>query len=248
MLKIAAIAALTCLSALPASAAVITVTGSGTMNYGYDTTNYLGLGTDLTGRAATIVFAYDTDNLPNRYTYETGSYSQDSAARQSGTTGDDGVPFFLQSYFEIDGVRQDVVGYTAENISLWHETRYQETHIYQIGSREYVYGPPEINSSILIDSGGLPADVRSLEDVFSIGAGYGSGYISFGAYRNNDYNDPIYRVNAWLSLTSLTVTSDAVIPSPEPGPSPVPLPAGAPLVLSGLAALFGLRRLKRRVA
>ncbi|WP_290687315.1 MULTISPECIES: hypothetical protein [unclassified Haematobacter] len=34
----------------------------------------------------------------------------------------------------------------------------------------------------------------------------------------------------------------------EPNPSPVPLPAGVPLLLSGLVALLGLGRLKRRAA
>ena len=43
-------------------------------------------------------------------------------------------------------------------------------------------------------------------------------------------------------VDSLTVT---LLDEP-PAPAPVPLPAGAPLILSGLAALIGLGRLKRR--
>lgn len=43
-------------------------------------------------------------------------------------------------------------------------------------------------------------------------------------------------------VDSLTVT---LLDEP-PAPAPIPLPAGAPLVLTGLAAFIGLRRLKRR--
>lgn len=63
-----------------------------------------------------------------------------------------------------------------------------------------------------------------------------------GAYLGYDY---VYDTYTW-NASSLTVTR---LDSPEPPtPAPVPLPAGAPLVLSGLAAFAGLRRMKRRAA
>lgn len=239
MKSIAVWAASGFLFATSASAAVMTVTGTGTISYGYDTTDYLGLGTELAGKAAKITFVYDTENLPNLYVYDGAYYS---AGVSSGSSQGEGrLPFFLQSYFEIEGIRQDVIGTYNNYIGVTHSPSYAHgTHVYQIQSHDYAYGPPEINNAISINTG-LPGEVRTFSETFSLGAEYGmSGNISFGLYPENDYNAPAHSVNAWLALSSLTVSSDI------PAPSPVPLPAGAPLALLGLAALFGLRRVRPR--
>lgn len=228
MNKIVTIIALSCLPALPAVSATITAVGTGVIQSGYDETDLFGLGTDLTGYTATLTFVYDTEALPNRSTYSDSTYVSDDST---------GAPVFSRASLRIGdyeyampvtyfGVAQLVRGEGYESYNLF--SQYYSID-YEYG---YEYGATWTDETISLGLGELPAGVTSLNDAFSWSgvSYYGS---SFRVATYDGISGYLRNISGYLTIDSLIVSSEASLPA-------VPLPAGAPLILSGLVALFAL--------
>lgn len=242
-------------AATPASAATIIVTVEGTLSYGYDDYNTLGLGTDLTGQSASIVFTFD-DQTPGADLDNTGA--TDQYLRGYGPdfgTGADSSPG--SAVVSINGVERLV---QADNYSSYYTTYFAssdptlwdnlQTDAYD---ERYSYDSDGNPTSWI---SGYAASWASGLDILTSGSLYqnldlqpgsdlslwGNFQFSSYDYGNNTYDESIYGTIDSDNMTFKVTTLDAPIGA-------VPEPSTWALMLLGFGLVGGaMRRQRRRIA
>lgn len=244
MFRISALSALACLLAIPASAAVVTVTGSGLVFWGSDATDEFGLGGNIDGQRATLTFVYDTALLPNRYQYSDSTGVADTSNDHWWAEEEEHV--FLSATLELNGVILGVSGENSESAqAFWQQA--DGTQGYYFFSGDYTSNDEFFSQSYvnLIQSiaDTSYADAKTLDDVFSwTGVNRIDSRFRFTEYSIIDGAYVYARdTSGYVTLDSLTITrdDDPVLPA-------VPLPAGAWLLASAIGLGGVLRRKARR--
>ncbi|MDO5646761.1 VPLPA-CTERM sorting domain-containing protein [Paracoccus sp. (in: a-proteobacteria)] len=243
------------MAAMPASAAVVTVTSSGTITSGYDNVGvFAPAGSDLTGTAIRTEWTYD---LTNAYREQVGPFTNDDGIVNfiDRAQTDNRIPLFTsiklwvgETLTELEWMQE---GYAVIGRLLNQDTQelmegfgLQSTRTGFLGE----YNRPEwelVSEYIQQDWIGfnwLPANVTSLASAFSTDA----AERSLGRYELVDMIAIGERCCAHVpgelligfEFETTNVTVDVV------QPAPVPLPAAAPMLVLGLGAMVALRRRK----
>lgn len=221
-------AAALALGTIPANAAVVEMTFTGTITSGADLTDTFGTGTtNLAGQSVTMVVTYDT---------EIGTYL--STPTMVGISGGsaDGVPSPASAEVTIGGVTQDIAGDYAGAAQLT-DSEYYTNSYYKAEDRTYDGGTLLSQDYVVTQCqgpvGSMALDLTATYSMDSVGC---SGYLKFYAY---DGTTVTMNTTATARFTTLSMR---VIDM-----APIPLPAGFGLLGAGLAALggLGLRRKRR---
>lgn len=214
------------------------------------------------GTPGTITVVYDTalaelvssvSDYPESLRYEYLSL-QNAMTSIEVKSGDD-VVFSLASPggFSTEALGTHIYGYrwTSPNPSNHAEdfvSQFTQAIYEEDNGKVPRYNRYDVLASFSLASLFSAFDFETPFSVASLGEDH-AGWMSFHhddqtAFYDGDTNlgyERAYTTYTWRT-NSLTVTRL----DDTPQPAPVPLPAGAPLVLTGLAGLFGVRRLKRR--
>lgn len=223
-------------TAMPAAAATMTATGVGVVHTGTDQTGIFGVGTDLVGQIAKMTFVYDTEALPNRYTYADEYLAMDSA---SGTFSE---RVFSLVTLEIGETVYTLEGTYNESANIQRDLTGEGTYydLYSLASQYYIDTENGFeNNAFNLTMYDLPLGASSLEDSFSWSGADVWFHLATYDFGSNTY---VVDTRGQFNLQSLVVSSDAVSPEPLP---PVPLPAAAPLLLAGIGAMLALSKRRR---
>jgi len=246
--------ALSAVAAAPASAATIIVTVEGTLSYGSDDYNTLGLGTDLAGQAVSMVFTFD-DQTPGADLDNTNAGGQ--YLRGFGPDYGTGYDFSPGSaVVTIGGVERSIGG----DYSSAYETAYDDsdptawdnvqTHA---GDEKYTIDSDQIvvERTIGYAHGGVGGlDMLSSASLYqsldlqpgSVPSPWGSFQFESYDYKNNAYTESIYGNLNSYDLAFKVTTLDGPLGA-------VPEPSTWALTILGFGLVGGaMRRQRRRIA